>query len=565
METTGADYVISYLIERGVRRIAGMPGGAILPLYDALARSDLAHVLVRHEQAAGFIAQGAARVSGNPQVCFATSGPGATNLLTALADAKMDSVPVIAITGQVPTALLGTDAFQEVDIVTTARPLVKHAELVRSVDALPAALERAFELATFGRPGPVLVDIPKDVQQACMPRPRAPRAALVPSSSTPGATDARIDEVIALLEASERPVLYVGGGVIQSGAHELIAALARGQDLAVTCTLMGLGAFDASDPRYLGMLGMHGAPYTNLVLRECDLLFAIGARFDDRATGKLGEFCPHAKVIHVDIDAREIGKLRAPVLGIQQDAKQFLRRLNAVLPFRARPRFRARIDELRRKHPMPPIEGRARHVFRSLAATLEPSILVTTDVGQHQMWLAQHLPIQRPHQLLTSGGLGSMGFGLPAAIGAALETRSRVWCVTGDGSLLLNIHELATLADHALDVAIIVLDNQHLGLVRQQQTLFYEERLSAAAFARATDFVAIARAFGIQASLLPDAASITDALPALLAERGPRLIHIPIPAGDLVLPMVAPGAGNHEMVMAAPVRAPARWPRSGPM
>jgi acetolactate synthase-1/2/3 large subunit len=548
METTGAEYVIADLIARGIRRVAGMPGGAILPLYDALAKSALPHVLVRHEQAAGFIAQGAARATGTAQVCFATSGPGATNLLTALADAKMDSVPVVAITGQVPTALIGTDAFQEVDIVSAAKPLVKHAELVRSAADLPAALDRAFELAMSGRPGPVLVDIPKDVQQARMRIDAEPRRARR-RSAAPARSDAHVDEVIALLQASERPVLYAGGGVIQSGAHALLGALARGQDVPVTCTLMGLGAFDASDPRYLGMLGMHGAPYTNMILRECDLLFAIGARFDDRATGKLSEFCPHAEVIHVDIDAREIGKLRKPVLGIQHDAKAFLEQLMAELPFRTRPHYRARIDALRAAHPMPAIDARAHRVFRTLAAALEPSITVTTDVGQHQMWLAQCLPIQRPRQLLTSGGLGSMGFGLPAAIGAALETAGRVWCVTGDGSLLLNIHELATLADHDLDVAVIVLDNQHLGLVRQQQTLFYEERLSAAAFARATDFAAVARAFGVCAACVPATASIPDVLPPLLAQRGPRLIHIPIPAADLVLPMVAPGAGNHQMVI----------------
>lgn len=547
METTGADYVIRYLLERGIRRVAGMPGGAILPLYDALARSSLQHVLVRHEQAAGFIAQGAARASGTAQVCFATSGPGATNLMTALADAKLDSVPLVAITGQVPTSLLGTDAFQEVDIVAAAGPVVKHAQLVQNVHDLPEALDRAFELATSGRPGPVLVDIPKDVQQARMPAAPPPRAPAQRAHSL-SASGAQIEQVIALLEASERPVLYVGGGIIQSGAHALLRALAQAQDLPVTCTLMGLGAFDASDPRYLGMLGMHGAPYTNYVLRECDLLFAIGVRFDDRATGKLSEFCPNAKVIHVDIDAREIGKLRKPLLGIHQDAKQFLRQLMAKLPSRARPAYRARIEALRSEYPMPPIDGRVGQVFRALAAALEPNVTVTTDVGQHQMWLAQHLPIQRPRQLLTSGGLGSMGFGLPAAIGAALETRQRVWCVTGDGSLLLNIHELATLADHDLDVAIIVLDNQHLGLVRQQQTLFYDKRLSASAFARATDFVALACAFGLTARCLSEDALIASALSDLLAQRGPRLVHIPIAAQDLVLPMVAPGAANHEMV-----------------
>lgn len=551
METTGAEYVIRCLLARGVRRVAGMPGGAILPLYDALARSELEHVLVRHEQAAGFIAQGAARASGMPQVCFATSGPGATNLLTALADAKMDSVPVVAITGQVPTALLGTDAFQEVDIVAAAQPVVKHAELVRRVEELPDALERVFRLAQSGRPGPVLLDIPKDVQQARMPSVLPMRAAVATEEIEEAVSAAQIDEVIALLEAAERPVLYVGGGVVQAGAHALIGALAQRQDLAVTCTLMGLGAFDAADPRYLGMLGMHGAPYTNLILHECDLLFAVGARFDDRATGKLSEFCPRAKVIHVDIDAREIGKLRKPLLGIRQDAKLFLQALMARLPARTRPQYHAWIDALRRQQPMPALAGPAQELFRALASALEPSITVTTDVGQHQMWLAQHLPIQRPRQLLTSGGLGSMGFGLPAAIGAALETRQRVWCVTGDGSLLLNIHELATLADHDLDVTILVLDNQHLGLVRQQQTLFYEQRLSAAAFARATDFSAIARAFGIAATSLRGSAAVSEQLPILLAQRGPRLIHVPIPAVDLVLPMVAPGAGNHEMVLRA--------------
>jgi acetolactate synthase I/II/III large subunit len=556
METTGAEYVIRFLIERGVRRVAGMPGGAILPLYDALARSALAHVLVRHEQAAGFIAQGAARASGKAQVCFATSGPGATNLLTALADARMDSVPVVAITGQVPTALLGTDAFQEVDIVAAAKPVVKHAELVRSAAELPGALERAFELATSGRPGPVLVDIPKDVQQARLPQ-DAPRHTPRARPWLAELRDADIDRVIALLEAAERPVLYVGGGVIQAGASEFVGALARMQDLAVTCTLMGLGAFDPRDPRYLGMLGMHGAPYTNLILHECDLLFAVGARFDDRATGKLSEFCPRARVIHVDIDAREIGKLKQPLLGIQQDARAFLQRLVAKLPARARPEYRAHIEALRGEQPLPALHGAAREVFRALSAAIHPGVTLTTDVGQHQMWLAQHVPIQRPRQLLTSGGLGSMGFGLPAAIGAALETQGRVWCVTGDGSLLLNIHELATLSDLGLDVAIIVLDNQHLGLVRQQQTLFYEARLSAAAFARATDFVAIARAFGLAAAALSDADAIAVGLPALLAQRGPRLIHVPIAAAEMVLPMVAPGAGNHRMVLAAG-EAPAR-------
>jgi acetolactate synthase-1/2/3 large subunit len=548
--TTGADHVISFLLERGITRVSGMPGGAILPLYDALARSTLEHILVRHEQAAGFIAQGEARASGKPAVCMATSGPGATNLLTALADAKLDSIPVIAITGQVPTALIGTDAFQEVDIVSAARPLLKHAEQVPHISELPDVLARAFAHATSGRPGPVLIDIPKDVQQA--PFARGASRTKGPSAGRPSETAVRIDQIdaaLAMLEQSERPVLYVGGGVIQAEAHELVGALARRQDLAVTCSLMGLGAFDPHDRRFLGMLGMHGAPSTNLVLRECDLLFAIGVRFDDRATGKISEFCPNAAVIHVDIDAREIGKLRTPQLGITQDANVFLQALVAKIGHRTRPAWCARIEALRERHPMPTLDAAPRQVFRALEAGLDVRDTVTTDVGQHQMWLAQHLPIRRPRQLLTSGGLGTMGFGLPAAIGAALQTRGRVWCVTGDGSLLLNMQELATLAEHDLDVKIIVLDNQHLGLVRQQQTLFYQRRLSASAFAQKTDFVALARAFGIEGVSLADPSELHAALAARRDRRGPCLFHVPIAAADMVLPMVAPGAGNHEMVL----------------
>jgi acetolactate synthase-1/2/3 large subunit len=299
------------------------------------------------------------------------------------------------------------------------------------------------------------------------------------------------------------------------------------------------------------MLGMHGAPYTNHLLREADLLFAVGARFDDRATGKLNEFCPNAAVIHVDIDAREIGKLRTPQVGIQSDAKAFLRALMPRVPRRERPSWTGRLDALRQQHPMPPIDGQAQHIFRALDTAIDLDVTITTDVGQHQMWLAQHLPIRRPRQLLTSGGLGTMGFGLPAAIGAALQTKGRVWCVTGDGSLLLNIQELATLAELQLDVSILVLDNQHLGLVRQQQTLFYEKRLSACAFARGTDFVAVAQAFGIDAISMRGARDIGDLLGKRLARRGPQLIHLPIAHAEMVLPMVAPGAGNHEMVLRA--------------
>jgi len=364
-----------------------------------------------------------------------------------------------------------------------------------------------------------------------------------------------------MLQEAERPVLYIGGGVIQAGAEAQVRELALRQQLPVVCSLMGLGAFEPGHPQFCGMLGMHGAPYTNLLLRECDLLLSIGVRFDDRATGKLSEFCPQARTVHVDIDAREIGKLRRVELGIVSDAAAFL---DAILPLTAaaqRGAWLARVAELRERHPLPEprAEGdtlRPLELIRALGARLDSQTVVTTDVGQHQMWVAQRLPIRRARGLLTSGGLGSMGFGLPAAIGAALETRGRVLCISGDGSLLINIHELATLAELALDVTIVLLDNAHLGLVRQQQTLFYGQRLSACRFERPTDFVTVARGFGIAAeSWLPRASGLR-ALDALLAQSGPRLIHVPLTAAEMVLPMVPPGAANHEMFGASELAIP---------
>jgi acetolactate synthase-1/2/3 large subunit len=556
MQRTGAQIIIDFLEQRGIRVVAGMPGGANLPLYDALSQSRLRHVLVRHEQAAGFIAQGMARVSGRAQVCFATSGPGATNLVTALADARMDSVPVVAITGQVPTALLGTDAFQEVDTVSIFKPVVKHAVMAKRVEELPGLLAQAFAVAESDRPGPVLLDVPKDVQQASLdaascnvPERSAPPAVVRPSA-------AQLERARLLLSAAERPILYVGGGVAQAGAHDALAALAVRQQIPVVCSLMGLGCFDPEHPLQLGMLGMHGAPYTNHLLREADLLLAVGVRFDDRATGKLSEFCPRARTVHVDIDAREIGKLRAVELGIRCDARAFFEAFLPLAAARTRPAWLARVRALRERHPMPGQQPSstasprcsAQSILRQLGRSLDPDTVITTDVGQHQMWVAQHLPIRRPRQLLTSGGLGSMGFGLPAAIGAALETGSRVVCITGDGSFLLNIHELATLAELDLDVTILLFDNQHLGLVRQQQTLFYGRRICGARFERPSDFVAIARAFGVAAESWSPAGGSYTQLERALSRRGPQLIHVPLDAAEMVLPMVPPGAANHEML-----------------
>jgi acetolactate synthase-1/2/3 large subunit len=500
-----------------------------------------------------------ARVSGRARVCFATSGPGATNLVTALADARMDSVPVVAITGQVPTALLGSDAFQEVDTVSICTPVVKYAVMVKRVDELPALLAHAFDLAESGRPGPVLIDVPKDVQLASLEiasRKAAPTssraAALVPSA-------AQLERARMLLSAAQRPILYIGGGVVQAGAHRALSELAVRQQIPVVCSLMGLGCFDPDDPLQLGMLGMHGAPYTNHAMREADLLLAIGVRFDDRATGRLSEFCPRARTVHVDIDAREIGKLRAVELGIQCDARTFLEAFLPLTAASARPTWLARLRELRARHPLPGAEhtprgaspippASAARILQRVGRCMNPDTVITTDVGQHQMWVAQHLPIRRPRQLLTSGGLGSMGFGLPAAIGAALETGARVLCVSGDGSLLLNIQELATLAELDLDVTILLFDNRHLGLVRQQQTLFYGRRICGASFERPTDFVAVARAFGIAAESWSAVGETASELARALARRGPQLIHVPLDPAEMVLPMVPPGAANHDML-----------------
>jgi acetolactate synthase-1/2/3 large subunit len=556
MQDSGASIIIERLVAHGVGVVAGMPGGANLPIYDALLDSGIAHVLVRHEQAAGFIAQGMARVGGRAGVCLATSGPGATNLVTALADARMDSVPLVAITGQVPTALIGTDAFQEVDTCAMVRPLVKHAEQVRRVEDVAAAIDRAFAIAEGGRPGPVLVDVPKDVQQAAAGTARAGQGAAPgapdDADAAPAPTDAALAQVVDELSRARRPLLLVGGGAASSGASAALRKLVRRQQLPSACTLMGLGVLDPADPAHLGMLGMHGAPCTNLVLDEADLLLAVGLRFDDRATGKLAEFCPRARTVHVDIDARELGKLRAAQLPIRADARAFAERLLERAPSAARPDWSTRVAQLRAEHPLLLPAGRdprcAIHLLGEAAEALAPETVVTTDVGQHQMWVAQLIPFERPRQLLTSGGLGTMGFGLPAAIGAALAGAPRVLCVTGDGSLLLNAQELSTLAELGLDVTILLLDNRHLGLVHQQQSLFYRGRLSASRLTQPTDFVALARSMGVDGYSLEGAARPFDALRDALARPGPRLIHAPVRVQDQVLPMVPPGGGNREML-----------------
>jgi acetolactate synthase-1/2/3 large subunit len=549
---TGAQLIVQLLERQGVRVIAGIPGGANLPIYDALFDSEqIRHVLVRHEQGAGFIAHGIARATGETSVCLVTSGPGATNVLTALADAKADSVPMVCISGQVPTRMIGTDAFQEVDTYGMSLPVTKHNFLVRSVEELLHVIPHAFRIAASGRPGPVLVDVPKDVQCQSISVEQWPtpgRAAPLPTCS-----DDEVDRAAAMINASRRPILYVGGGVIQSGASALLTHAAEKAGIPVTMTLMGLGVINADHPLSLGMLGMHAARYTNLALDECDLLIAAGVRFDDRATGKVAEFCPQAKVIHIDIDPSELDKIRTAHIGIQGDLGEVLKQLLPRIHVNLRRSWSSRIQQLKQEFPLAMPGGddptTPYGLLLESARLLGDDAIVTSDVGQHQMWTAQAYPFRRPRQWLTSGGLGTMGFGLPAAIGAALAEPDRtVVCFTGDGSLLMNIQELVTAAELNVNVKVVVLDNNSLGLVHQQQQLFYNARLYASDFSRAVDFVKIADGFGVAAFDLGETSCAASTLAEAFSTTGPCLVRVPIHADEKVYPMVPPGAANRDMI-----------------
>jgi acetolactate synthase-1/2/3 large subunit len=551
VKLSGADLIVRLLERQGISTLAGVPGGANLPLYDALARRGrIRHVLARHEQGAGFIAQGMARALGTPQVCLATSGPGATNVLTAVADARLDSVPLVCLTGQVPLALIGTDAFQEVDTYGMSLPVTKHNYLVRGAGELLEVLPDAFRVAASGRPGPVLIDVPKDVQTqevefASWPDPGRP-------DPPPRFEDGDLRAAAQLLNAARKPILYLGGGVIHSGASPAAVALAEKAGLPTTATLMALGAMPTDHPLYLGMLGMHAARYTNLALEECDLLLAAGARFDDRATGKVAQFCPRAKVIHIDIDPSELGKIRHPQVGIVGDVGEVLRALLPRVRDNPRSAWRARVEELKGRFPlhMPGADDpRTPYgVILHAAALAGADVVVTTDVGQHQMWAAQAYPFRRPRSWLTSGGLGTMGFGLPAAVGAALACPDRtVVCFSGDGSLLMNLQELAVVAEEKVNVKVILLNNNSLGLVRQQQELFYGKRVYAADARSRTDFVRIAEGFGVPAYDLGEG-DPAETLARALAGPGPCLVHAPIRPEEKVYPMVPPGAANRDMI-----------------
>lgn len=549
---SGAELTIRLLERQGVTVIAGIPGGCNLPLYDALAGSaSIRHVLARHEQGAGFIAQGMARTTGRAGVFFATSGPGATNTLTALADAKLDSIPIICITGQVSVPMIGTDAFQEVDIYGMSVPVTKHNFLARRAEDLADIIPEAFAIALSGRPGPVLIDIPKDVQTAPVDMPNMPEAGGLAPPMRPDPE--QLKRAAMYINGAARPILLFGGGATAPRAARAALDIVENFCLPASMSLMGLGVIPVEHELSLGMLGMHGARFTNMLVEECDLLLVAGARFDDRATGLMDRFCPKAKIIHIDTDAGEMGKLRAPDVGLVADAGLTLEALGALLERRDRAAWIARVAELKRNHAMvmerPEAPCSPYGIIRCAAALLENDAIIATDVGQHQMRVAQAYPFTATRQWLTSGGLGTMGFGLPAAIGAALaRPEATVVCFTGDGSLLMNIQELATAAELGVNVKILLCNNNGLGLVQQQQDLFYGGRLFASRYESSVNFPRIAEGFGIPAMNLNASGDPWRDLAAALRAPGPCLVEVNIRAEDKVFPMVPPGAANCEMI-----------------
>ena len=542
----GAHFVVQALKEQNVTQVFGYPGGAIMPLYDALYDGGVDHLLCRHEQGAAMAAIGYARSTGKVGVCIATSGPGATNLITGLADALLDSVPVIAITGQVPTHLIGTDAFQEVDVLGLSLACTKHSFMVQTAEELGSVIEQAFEIATTGRPGPVLIDIPKDIQVG--PSVAHALAKLMNTEKT--LNSAVIIQAKTMISTSQKPLIYVGGGVGMANAVSELRDLIAATDIPSVCTLKAIGCIKHDSPYFMGMVGMHGSKASNLAIQECDLLIAIGARFDDRVTGKLDEFAPNAKVIHLDVDAAEIDKLRQVTLSMTDDLKHVLPAITIKPNIE---QWQQHVAEMkvqhvsRYDHPGEPIFAPA--LLRQLAQTMPADTVICSDVGQHQMWVAQHMFVDRPENHISSSGLGTMGFGVPAAVGAQVaRPNDTVIAVSGDGSFMMNVQELGTIKRRKLPVKILLIDNQRLGMVRQWQKLFFNGRYSETILTDNPDFVTLASAFDIPGETIVTKSQIDQALQRLLNSDGPYLLHVSISEEENVWPLVPPGAPNDRMM-----------------
>ncbi len=551
-QSTGARLVLDLLADEGVETIFGYPGGAIMPLYDALLGHRLLHVLTRHEAGAAFAAGGFARATGQVGVCVATSGPGATNLITGLLDGQMDSIPIVAITGQVRTAVMGTDAFQEADVSSIAGPVTKRSVCVREAADLERTLRAAFRVARGPRPGPVLVDIPQDVLKAAV-------AAFDPFASRPaGAAPLRptaqaLDEAIALLRSARRPVAIAGGGVRSAGATHLFRKLCAQLDLPHTATINGLGCAAPGDPRFLGMLGMHGWKAANIAVAEADVVLALGMRFDDRVTGRPDKFARTARFIHADIDASEIGKIVPVEVALHGDLRETLTHLLRRLGASEMPAFGGWAERARSLGGALPVdrapenELSATDVLDRLFAALPPDAIVATDVGQHQMWAAQRQRANDPRAFITSAGLGAMGFGLPAAIGAQFAHPGRdVVAVVGDGGFQMSLSELATLRRYDLPVKILLIDNRRLGMVRQWQELFYEQRYSATDLSDNPDFVAIAHGYGLRAECVSNPAELDGALGRFVTSREAMLLHCACFPAENCWPLIPPGASVHD-------------------
>ena len=550
----GTQWIVKTLKEKGITTVFGYPGGQIMPLYDALYDGGIEHVLCRHEQGAAMAAIGYARSTGKTGVCIATSGPGATNIITGLADALIDSVPIIAITGQVPTNLIGTDAFQEVDVLGLSLACTKHSYLINDAKKLPNTLEEAFNLANSGRPGPILIDVPKDIQLANLDY----QQYLTPSSIKNTLDKKQLltisPEAINLakemIAQARKPMLYIGGGVGLSGAISELKDFMTLTQIPSVSTLKGLGVADVNNPYYLGLIGMHGAKAANLAVQECDLLIALGVRFDDRVTGNLNEFARHAKVIHVDIDQAEINKLRQTHLGLQGDIKQVLPLLNQTISIGE---WHKKVGELKAQHPTrydhPGEAIYAPALLKTISERKSAKTVITTDVGQHQMWTAQHMRFNHPQNFITSSGLGTMGFGLPAAIGAQMaRPNDCVICVSGDGSFMMNVQELTTIKRKKLPIKIVLIDNQRLGMVRQWQELFFNERYSETNLSDNPDFLMLAKAFEIPGETITKKSEINSALDNMFNSSGAYLLHVRIDELENVWPLVPPGAANENML-----------------
>ena len=544
----GAQYLVNALHQQGVTQVFGYPGGAIMPVYDALYDGGIPHLLCRHEQGAAMAAIGYARSSGQVGVCIATSGPGATNLITGLADAMMDSVPVVAITGQVARDFIGTDAFQEIDVLGMSLSCTKHSFMVTDPAELGDVVAQAFQIACSGRPGPVLIDIPKDVQTALL----EPRPTMHLVDEREPLCHTAITEARALIAAARKPVLYVGGGVALADAVDELRAFAAETAMPAVTTLKGIGSLDPQSAGYMGMLGMHGTKAANFAVQESDLLLVVGARFDDRVTGRLNAFAPHAKVIHLDVDAAEIGKRRSVQVSLQADLKE-------VLPLLAMPlsiadwqeHCQAMCRDHAWRYDRPGESIFAPLLLKELSARLPDDAVVTCDVGQHQMWVAQHMSFNSPRNHISSSGLGTMGFGLPAAVGAKVaRPESEVVLVSGDGSFMMNVQELGTLRRAQLPVKMVLLDNQRLGMVRQWQELFFDGRFSETILTDNPDFVCMASAFGIPGETITRKEEVIPALQRLLASPTAYLLHVSIASEDNVWPLVPPGAANEQMLEA---------------